>query len=301
MGYKSKAYLFLIIGAVISGIAGPVIKLTLNVLPVEAFLFYRFFISTLLVIFLLPFAKLQIPRKPSVLLRFLLYCFLNATVALGFLFLGAAKTTLLNLSLLTIISPLLTIFAGYILLHERISKKLKIGVLIAFIGSFIILVGPFLATGDNVGKVSGNIFVILSVLASVYCTILVKRLLRSGVDPLTLTNTSFVIGFISFLIIILFNGNFLNTITIIKNLPLQYHFGVLYMAILSGTFAYYIGNLAQRSIDVSKAAPFAYIPAVISSILAIALLHDPIIPEIIIGTIVIFVGVYVAETRRKML
>jgi drug/metabolite transporter (DMT)-like permease len=299
VNYRTKAYLFLLVSAVISGIAGLVLKLTLDGISVEVFLFYRFFISSVAVIFLLPFVKLKIPKKPSVLLNFLLFGFLNTTVALGFLFLGASHTTLLNLSLITLISPLLAIFAGYLLLHEHISKRLKIGILVSVLGAFTILIGPFIRTGDNLGEVSGNIFILISVFAGVYSTILVKKLLRQGADPLSLTNASFVIGFISFLIIIFIKGDFENSINIIKNLPLSLHLGVFYMALISGTLAYYLGTSAQRSIEVSEAAVFSYIPSVIASILAILVVGDPITPEIVIGTVITLVGVYLAETRKR--
>ncbi|HWA51701.1 MAG TPA: DMT family transporter [Patescibacteria group bacterium] len=300
MKYRFRAFVFLIISALISGIAGPVIKLTLKNVPVDTFLFYRFFISSVIVILLLPFAKLKIPKKPSILLNFILYGFLNSTVALGFLFLGANKTTLLNWSLITLISPILTILAGYIMLHDRISRKLKMGILITFLGAFIILIGPFITTGDNVGEVSGNIFVVISMIAGAASTIIVKNLLRQGEDPLSLSNFSWVIGFFSFLIIILFNGKLVNTFETIQSLPIQYHLGVLYMAIFSGSIAYYLGNSAQKTLSVSEAAVFGYVPSVISAILAVILLGDAITVYVIIGTIITFAGVYLAETRHKV-
>jgi drug/metabolite transporter (DMT)-like permease len=299
VGYRFKAYLYLLIGAVISGFAGLVIKLTLDKVSPEVFLFYRFFISSVVVVLLWPFAKLKIPKKPTARLNFLIFGFLNTTVALGFLFLGAKQTTLLNLSLIELIYPLLTIFAGYVMLHERISKKLKIGILVSFLGAFIILLGPFIRTGDNLGQVSGNIFILLSLLSSVYCSVLVKKLLRQGADPLSLTNASFIIGFVSFFIIILYNGNLINTINIINNLAPSYHLGVAYMAIFSGTIAYYLGNLAQRSIEISEAAIFAYVPPVIAAALAVLVVGDQITPEIVIGAVITFIGVYLAEFRRK--
>jgi DME family drug/metabolite transporter len=176
---------------------------------------------------------------------------------------------------------------------------LKIGILVSVLGAFTILIGPFIRTGDNLGEVSGNIFILISVFAGVYSTILVKKLLRQGADPLSLTNASFVIGFISFLIIIFIKGDFENSINIIKNLPLSLHLGVFYMALISGTLAYYLGTSAQRSIEVSEAAVFSYIPSVIASILAILVVGDPITPEIVIGTVITLVGVYLAETRKR--
>lgn len=297
--FRLRAYLLLLIGAVISGIAGPVIKLTLERLPFDVFLFYRFFVSSVVVLFLLPFVKFKLPKKGTVLVDFFIYGFLNSTVALTFLFLGTSKTSLLDMSLISVFGPIITIALGFLFLHDHLTKREKLGILISFVGSLIILVGPFLANGDGVGQITGNILVVLALVAGSISTIYLKRLLRVGVNPITLVNGSFVIGFLSFLVYLAFKGAIPASLVIIKGLPINYHLGVLYMAIFSGTIAYSLGNIAQKSIEVSEAAVFAYIYPVISAILAIILLGEHLTFIIFLGSVITFVGVFLAEWKKK--
>ncbi len=297
--FRLRAYVFLLITSIISGVAGPVIKLTLRQLPFDVFLFYRFFISSLVIIALLPFAKLHIPKKPSVLIYFLIYGFLNSTVALGLLFLGTSKTTLLDMSLISILGPIATIVVAHYFLRDHLTKRAQLGSFIAIIGAAFIIIGPFLSTGDDVGQISGNVLIIIYLIVGALNSIILKRLLRIGVDPLSLTNMSFFIGFISFFVIILVQGKLTDALNIIKNLPLPYHAGVFYMALMSGTLAYFLGNVAQKSIEVSEAAIFSYIFPVISAIFAVLLLGDKLTLEIVAGSIITFVGVFLAETRKR--
>jgi len=290
--FRLRAYVFLLITSIISGVAGPVIKLTLRQLPFDVFLFYRFFISSLVIIALLP-------KKPSVLIYFLIYGFLNSTVALGLLFLGTSKTTLLDMSLISILGPIATIVVAHYFLRDHLTKRAQLGSFIAIIGAAFIIIGPFLSTGDDVGQISGNVLIIIYLIVGALNSIILKRLLRIGVDPLSLTNMSFFIGFISFFVIILVQGKLTDALNIIKNLPLPYHAGVFYMALMSGTLAYFLGNVAQKSIEVSEAAIFSYIFPVISAIFAVLLLGDKLTLEIVAGSIITFVGVFLAETRKR--
>jgi drug/metabolite transporter (DMT)-like permease len=299
MTYRLKAYVLLIVSALISGFAGPVIKLTLGQLTPEVFLLYRFFIASIAMVVMLPFVKLKIPKKPGVLRDFLIFGFLNVTLSLGFLFWGASKTTLLEMSLLSIFGPIVAIVIAHFALREHITKQEKIGIGTAFIGSFVLIVGPFLATGDHIGQISGNVLIILALVSGSIGSIMVKRLLRQGVDAMTLTHVPFLIGFISFLALIIARGTLTESIIMIRNLSLPYHLGVAYMALLSGTLAYYLGTKAQKSIEVSEAAIFSYIYPIMSAFLAISLLGEKIYPQLIIGAIITFVGVFIAEVKRR--
>jgi drug/metabolite transporter (DMT)-like permease len=86
--------------------------------------------------------------------------------------------------------------------------------------------------------------------------ILGKKLLRKDVDPLTLTNTAFIVGFVTLLPFALpqiISSNF----RVITSPSIPYHLGVFYMAFLSGTLAYLLSNKAQKTIEVGEAAVFS--------------------------------------------
>ncbi|MEJ2441574.1 MAG: DMT family transporter, partial [Patescibacteria group bacterium] len=197
--HRLKAYFYLVLVAVIWGIASPVIKHTLQGISSLPFLTYRFALSSAVAIPTFLLAGIHIPKLKETLPYVLLYGFLVSTVALGLLFLGLEKTTVLDMTLITAVGPLLIALAGVVFLKEHITSREKVGMALAFSGSFVMLMEPLFNNGANLSRLSGNILVILYLLINTLAVVIVKKLLRSQVSPLTLTNTSFMVGFLTML------------------------------------------------------------------------------------------------------
>lgn len=294
---RTKAYLMLILVALIWGSAGPVIKYTLGGISTLNFLIYRFTLSSLVAIVSSKFLKVRLfPTRKNLFLG-LIYGFLTSTVALGFLFMGLAKTTVLDMTLIAITAPLLITVAGVIFLKDHITKREKIGIGIAFAGSSLAVIQPLVQNGESLSQLSGNIFVILYLLTNTVSVVLIKKLLRRGVSPLTLTNTSFIVGLVSLIpISILINNNFYFALT---TLPLTYHLGVIFMALISGNLAYTLWTRGQKTIEVSEASLFTYLQPIFSAPLAVFWLGEKISLVLIFGFILIALGVFIAEFKHN--
>lgn len=293
---RLKAYTMLLCVALIWGIAGPVIKLTLGGIPPMLFVTYRFFIASIVALpFLIP--KLYNLKKNFWLL--LLYGFLNSTATLGLLFLGANKTTLLDMSLLSLFGPILMILMGYFFMKDHITKRERIGILIAFIGSIVIALEPISSNSNGSERLLGNLLILGSLICGATSGFLTKKLLRLGHEPLFITNFSFVVGFLTLLPIVLLFSPISYTLYAIRSTPMMYHLGVLYMALISGTLAYYLNAKAQKTIELSETAVFAYIHPAVSAIFALFLLGDKITPQLIIGGGIALTGVAIAELKKK--
>ncbi len=298
-GPRLSAYLKLLAVAGIWGAASIVIKLTLEGITPLPFLTYRFLLSALIAVIVLRGSLFSFLKKPSrVLVGILLYSFLSTTFALGFLFLGLDRTTVLNLSLITLTIPLLVEFAGVIFLNEHITKREKTGSLIAFSGTLLTVVEPIMESGAQFGQLEGNILILLYILGDVSSVIILKKMLQKQINPAELTHFSFVVGFITILPVALavYGTSIVN---LIVSLPLPYHAGVWYMALLSGTVAYILRAQAQKTIEVSEAALFAYLNPVISAPLALLVLREHITLPFLFGALVIAAGVYIAETKTR--
>lgn len=297
---RLKAYIFLLIVCVIWGVAGPVIKLTLKEVPPFIFLLYRFGISSVIAFIWFIFTKKAIFSKNlNTNLKMLAYCFLNTTASLGLLFWGLSKTSLLESSLIVIFEPILTIAAGYLVLKDRITKIEKIGITITFLGSLLILVEPLIKANLSSGDFFGNLLVLGYVVFTAISAVLMKEILREGVNPISVTNLSFIVGFVTIVPIALFLYPLPNILHTIYTVSLPYHAGVWYMAILSGTVAFSLQNIAQKTIEVSEAAIFMYLFPIISGILAIFILGDKFTPIIAIGSITTIIGIAIAEWKKK--
>lgn len=295
---RTKAYLMLLAVATIWGVASPVIKFTLTGFDPAVFLAYRFGISTIIAIVIAIFIGLHIPKNGKVFLLFLFYGFLNSVVALGLLFFGMENTTVLETGLITLAGPLIISTAGVYFLHEHVTKREKIGMGIAMFGTLLTILQPLINNGHSALKLSGNILVLGYVVATVVTAVLSKELLKKDVNPMSLTNMSFVIGFLFFLPVALLNPNF-NINTMILAVPLTYHFGVWYMAILSGTLAFYLSNRAQKTIEIGEQSLFSYLYPIFSLPLAVVWLGEKVTSMHIVGGVIILIGVVIAEIKKK--
>lgn len=295
--YRLRAYLELLIVAVIWGIAGVVIKYTLGGFSPLTFLIYRFAIATLFAIPLFVITGFNFPKDKKIFGLTLLYGFLTSTVTLGLLFFGTAKTTSIDVNLLSAVAPIMIVVAGVIFLKEQVTQREKIGIAIAFAGTTIALLEPVLRGSDGVGGLTGNLLVFASVAVGTANAVLAKILLRNKVDPLFATNLSFIVGFITTLPLVLFFHPLPNILNTIYQTPISYHLGVFYMALASGTLAYYLWHKAQKTIEIGEVGLFAYLYPVFGTPLSVLWLHEKITTPFIIGALIIAIGVLIAEYK----
>jgi len=296
---RTLAYLALIATALIWGAAGPVIKFTLGGIPALPFLTYRFALSSLLALALIPFGGLNFPKNKKTLGLAILYGFLTSTVALGLLFLGLEKTTVLNMTLMAVIGPLLIVAAGELFFHERVSRHEKIGIGIALTGTILTILEPLLKNGAAIGQLEGNALIVFSLLAGTASAVLVKNLMKTGFSAVSLANLSFIIGFLTILPLTILAGDLPQLVSTIKNLSLPYHAGVIFMALLSGNLAYALWARAHRTIEIGEAAIFSYLYPIFAAPLAVFWLKEKVTLPFAIGAVVIALGVLIAETKRR--
>lgn len=296
--YRLRAYILLLIVSVVWGLAGPVIKFTLSGIDPLPFLTYRFGLSSLVAIATFFLLGLHLPQKRETLLEILLFGLITSTVALGLLFLGLDKTTVLDMTLIVAVGPLLIALAGVMFLNEHITSREKVGMGIAFSGSLLTLFEPVISSGVNFSQLTGNILVLGYLLANTFSAVLVKRLVRREVSPITLVNISFIIGFVTIapITLIFYGGDFLS---IVSQLEIPFHLGVIYMALLSGNLAYALWIKGQKTIEIGEAALFAYLYPIFSAPLAVIWLKERITTPFIIGAILITIGVLIAEYKKR--
>ena len=293
-----RAYFYLFVVAVVWGIAEPVIKYTLGGFSPLIFLTYRFFLSSLASVFLFFIFGFHLPKDPKTKIELLFYGLITSTFSLGLLFLGMEKTTVLDTVLITLIGPLIVSIAGVRFLNERITKREKAGMAIALIGTFLTVVEPFLQNGHSFSRFSGNILIVFYLAVSTIGVVLGKKLLRKNVDPLTLTNTSFIVGFISlipFALPQILSSNF----RVLTSVASPFHLGVIYMAFVSGSFAYFLSNKAQKTIEIGEASVFAYLYPIFAAPLAVVWLGEKVTPLYIFGALIVAFGVIIAEIKKK--
>lgn len=296
---RNKSYILLLIATVIWGVAGPVIKYTLEFFPPIIFLFYRLALAGGFAAITLSFSHhAGWPKDHGQKFWILMFCFLSSTVALALLFLGYAKTSALTGSILSAVYPILTALIGMWFLHEHITHRENIGMGIALAGTALIVAEPYLTGLPSASSsLEGELLVIASLIVGVIATVLAKLLLRHKLSAFALTQLTFLVGFITTIPIALHYYSFAEIIQSIMSAPLGAHLGVLFMAFVSGTIAYSIWNIGQKSIEIGESAMFSYLYPIITLPLSLFWLHEHISWIYVLSAAVIAVGIWVAETK----
>lgn len=299
MTARTKSYLLLLVVSAIWGIAGPVIKYTLNFTTPLTFLAYRFFLTS---VFLIP---IYLSTRPplhrlsgSDWVYLALTCILGSSVQLGLLFWGFSYTSSIEGTIISATSPILVAIAGSAFLHEQVTKREKLGNLIAFAGSLVIVVQPLLTDFSfNSRSAVGNLLILLAGLAWVAYVILSKIQLRERYSPIFLTTCLFFFGFISIFPVTVLATPPRQLLSHLLSLPPAAHLGVLYMSLISGALAYFLYQKGQKSIETSEANLFTYLSPVFALPLSYFWLGEPLTLPLVIGSMIIAAGVFLAETR----
>lgn len=300
---RLKSYLFLTAVAVIWGIAGPIIKFTLRELTPFTFLTYRFFISSLVLVPIMIATNQKFPKNLRDILMLFLISLLASSVNLGLLFFGIKYTSVLDQTVISVVSPVMVVLAGSIFLKDRVTNKEKFGIFITLLGTLIIIILPLFAHSffprENL---IGNFLVLLSDLAWVAYVILSKNALREKISPISITVSSFFVGFITLLPFAVIESNGISKFIFkITALSFNSHLGVLYMALISGALGYYLFQEGQKSIESSEASLFAYLQPIFSAPLAVFWLGEKITFPFIIGSSIVALGVFIAEYKKSKL
>ena len=260
---RTTAVLAILTVTGIWGLAGPVIVWTLRLIPPFTFLFLRFLIASIVI---LPFTLKarfwrEITRQnfPTLLGLSLL----GTTFGLAILFYGYQFTTALDGSLIALLAPLMIITGGAIFLKEKVTKREKIGLAVAFAGSIVTLAQPLLERGAGGEKAAlGNALVLLYAVSWATYALWNKRI---GKKFSTMTMTAvpifisvFVFAPLAFYEFSRFPASRFN---LQASLP-----GIAYMSILSYIVAYYLYDWSVRlydwsvrKIEVSEAALYGYL------------------------------------------
>ncbi len=303
MSKRNLALLALTCTAVIWGAAVPIIRLTLQYVPTFTFLFWRFVVASL---FILPFffrnTHNHIVKKEDVSRLILLG--LLATIHFTFVFWGFAKTSSLEGALISSISPVFTVIAGVIFLHDKITTLEKIGLAIILFGTTFTFI-PSLSNLQQgaTNTLIGNLLIISAGLVGTAFVILSKELLDKY-NPLTVTAMIMFVCLIIFFPLALWEQSTITTGHQIVNVGLAAP-GILFMGLFSSVLAYGLYEYGLKSTEASEASIFSYLSPLFTIPIAFYLLAEIPNRYFILGGLIIALGVLIhnqgSSNQRKTL
>lgn len=286
---KNLPIFALITASVIWGAAAPIFKWSITNIPIFPLIFVRFFLAS---IFLIPFLK-NTKIELRDFWRIFLLGFFGITINSGLFFLGISLTSAINAGLIAASGPIFTILGAWIFLKDRGSKKLILGSLIGLVGVLLISGKSVLKEGLSFSLL-GNLFLILSILGTVGHEIMVKKL-QTKYDTLLLTYAMFLVGALTFLPLAYFqlsqNPGFLMTIDI-RGIT-----GIIFGIFLSSLAAYFLWNWGLSKMPASKVGIFLYADPLAAVLVAYPLLKERLTVYDLLGSLLIFFGIYIAEKR----
>jgi len=190
--------------------------------------------------------------------------------------------------------PVFIYLFSIIFLKEKPRLKVFLGMLIALTGVLIIIFSPILL-GDQkfiLGKLEGNLFILLATLGAVFQTIIGKDLLKK-VNPYLVSAISFLFGSVTFLPLALSELSVWN----FSQLNLNGWLGIIYGIFFCSALAYFFYYYGISKIPAQEVGLFAYIDPLAAVLIAAPLLDEH--PDLFyfLGSFLVFGGIFFAEGR----
>lgn len=283
-----KAILGLIIANIIWGAGSPILKWSLQSIHPFTLAFLRFYIGAII---LLPFLKPNsLTIKKSDWKSLFLMAVFGVNLNIGFFFFGLLITPSINAPIIASSGPIFLTLLAMFFLKEHPGAKKILGGLIGLMGVLLILFQPILESGFK-GSILGNTFLLLATFASLVPVFILKSI-GKRYPITTLIFWEFIISSILFLPFVVYELTAFPLIIDQKALV-----GILYGAVFASAIAYIFSSWAIKFLTAADVGIFTYIDPIAAIVIAVPLLGEIPTATFLIGSLLVFGGIYIAEGR----
>lgn len=263
-------------------------KILLTQFSPEEILAYRFFLAFLILIVIYPKKVKVLPIKEE-----LLFFLLGATgISLYYWTenLALKYTYASNVGLISSAIPIFTaLIAHFIYSNEKFTINIFLGFIIAIIGiSIVVYNGKVLKLNPK-----GDLMAIISaVLFSIY-SILIKKV-NDKYNQLFIVRKTFFYGIVTMLPIL-----FISKVSIFKvsSLDINLVLNLLFLSVFASVLCFLMWNKAINIIGSIKTTNYIYLVPLITMISSNIILGENISALMLLGGSLIFVGVYVNQSK----
>ncbi len=283
------AILALIFANIIWGASFPIYKLSLSEVPPFTFVFLRFFLAAIIIF---PFVYKDLKVERSDVGNLIIRSFIGITLSISFLVLGLKLSSSINAPIIISSQPIIIIIGAYFFLKEKMKRRVVIGTVVSLLGVLVVVLLPLFQKGLD-GSITGNLFFVLASICGAIDVLLLKRLLTKY-KTLTITFWSFLIGTIPLLPLFYVE---LNQTHWTNHVGLFAIFGIIFSVVLATAIGHAIYNYGLKNIQASEVGIFTYVDPVATAIVALPLLHEVITAPYLVGAMLVFWGIFIAEGR----
>lgn len=296
---RKLAYLLLLVNTIVWGAAAPVVKPALSFVTPEQFLFYRFLLASVISFPVVIILFRRSPLSFSDFAKVVLLELVGTTLILWLTYQSLKLTSASEASIIYSTAPIFVTLSGILFLRERETRIEWIGLGLALAGTILVTAEPFIRSPSFIfsGSKLGNLLMFTQNIVWAGYLVAAKRFYRRR-SKLLVTGVSFWVGALSFFILSLSSGNASFPAASHLEIP-SVSLAVVYMAIFGsiiGATTYLVG---QNLIEISEASIFTYLQPLVAIPLSILWLQESLSPITVVGMVIIGVGVYLSEFRRK--
>ena len=206
-----------------------------------------------------------------------------------FLFLLGMRFTIpSNAALLYATTPIIVLLFSRWLLGERLTPRKVAGVVLGLAGVTIVIFERGVSSGME--HILGNVIIFIAVLAWGLYTVYGKRLIATY-GAIEASSLTLIIGTLLFIPI-----GILPTIQFPFSTLTTSNWGqILYLSILTSVMSYVLWYYALGRIEAGKAALFANLQPILTTLLAVVLLGQGVTGAFIVGGTIAILGVAIAQ------
>lgn len=286
---QKLAIIGLIIANIIWGAAPPIFKWALQDIQPFTLAFLRFSIAALL---FLPFVYKNIKIKKQDIPVFIAMGLLGITAHIALFLFGLRLTSSINAPIIGSAAPVFLIFAGFVFLKEKPGRRKIIGSILGFFGLMLIIINPIIEKGFQ-SSFLGDSMLIAATLLEVWFIVEIKKKIPHY-PTLTLVFWVFIFGSLGFLP---FFGMEIAQYGFLTGINIQGISGLIFGIFFSSFAAYAFFFLSIRYLLLLDVGIFTYLDPIVTIIIAVPLLHEIPTPIYVVGSLLVFLGIYIAERR----
>lgn len=285
-------FVYALIPAIIWGVSFIATKYAVREVLPSTLGFIRFVIAYIVLQILVSIKKIdeKIPFKDKV--TFFLMGFTGITLYFVGENYGLQYTSSSNGSLIVSTIPIFTLLADRIMHRKTLSPFVTIGVIISFIGIYLLIFGFSFVKNVNV---KGDLVMFVPVFAWVVYTY-ISKMRKASYSTILITKEMTFYGAILFLPFMLFE--FKKGVCPLS-ISLMSWVSILYLGIVCSAFAYVLWNKALQMYDEKVVNSFIYTIPVFTIIFELILLREPPKPMVYISTAFVIAGLFLTHRYSK--
>jgi drug/metabolite transporter (DMT)-like permease len=290
----SSVDVMLILMSFVWGVNFTVVKSALESFLPLSFNALRFSIASVFLLVLLWFRERNLSVRREDLKRFVLLAIIGNSIYQILFINGIFRTTAGNSSLLLATMPIFVVIFGSVLGVEKVGRLVWTGVLISFLGVFLIVVGSGKPLTITEQSLLGDLLVLTGTMCWSAYTVLSKPLLKRYTS-LKLTSLTVAMGTP---LLVLFSIPSINAQDW-SSIPTQGWLSLAFSAFFAVAVGYAIWYTGVSRIGSARTSLYEYLITVIALATAWLFLSETMTPFQLVGAALVFIGLYTSRKSNK--